>query len=65
MEPGDCTWCGSAQSIEYGVCQVCLMRFSEGPEPEPQVVIELREPGAKRTEKPEDVERSVAGTAAD
>jgi hypothetical protein len=21
----DCTWCGSAASIEYGICQVCLM----------------------------------------
>lgn len=29
MEPEDCTWCGSARSIEYGVCQVCLMRFPE------------------------------------
>ena len=23
----DCTWCGSAASVEYGVCQVCLMEF--------------------------------------
>lgn len=23
----DCTWCGSARSIEYGICQVCLMEF--------------------------------------
>ena len=24
----DCPWCGSAQSIEHGVCQVCLMDFA-------------------------------------
>lgn len=24
----DCPWCGSAKSIEHGVCQVCLMEFS-------------------------------------
>ncbi len=29
MEPRDCSWCGSARSIEYGVCQVCLMRFPD------------------------------------
>lgn len=23
----DCTWCGSARSIEYGICQVCLMEY--------------------------------------
>ncbi len=23
----DCTWCGSARSIEHGICQVCLMEF--------------------------------------
>jgi len=23
----DCPWCGSAKSIEHGVCQVCLMEF--------------------------------------
>ena len=23
----DCPWCGSAQSIEHGLCQVCLMEF--------------------------------------
>jgi hypothetical protein len=23
----DCDWCGSAQSIEYGLCQVCLMEY--------------------------------------
>lgn len=23
----DCSWCGSARSIEYGICQVCLMEF--------------------------------------
>ena len=24
----DCPWCGSAQSIEHGLCQVCLMEFT-------------------------------------
>lgn len=23
----DCTWCGSARSIEYGICQICLMEY--------------------------------------
>lgn len=23
----DCGWCGSAASIEYGICQVCLMEY--------------------------------------
>jgi hypothetical protein len=23
----DCPWCGSAKSIDFGVCQVCLMEF--------------------------------------
>jgi hypothetical protein len=23
----DCPWCGSAESIEHGLCQVCLMEF--------------------------------------
>lgn len=24
----DCTWCGSARSIEHGMCQVCLMEYA-------------------------------------
>ena len=23
----DCKWCGSARSIEHGICQVCLMEY--------------------------------------
>lgn len=23
----DCSWCGSARSIEYKMCQVCLMEY--------------------------------------
>ena len=23
----DCPWCGSAKSIEHGLCQLCLMEF--------------------------------------
>lgn len=29
MQLRDCTWCGSARSIEHDICQVCLMRFPE------------------------------------
>lgn len=35
-ERHDCTWCGSASSVEYGVCQVCLMEF-----PNEAIVIKL------------------------
>jgi hypothetical protein len=28
-EVTDCTWCGSAGSIEFGICQVCLMPYPE------------------------------------
>ena len=24
----DCGWCGSAASIEYGICQICLMEYA-------------------------------------
>ena len=27
LEPLDCHWCGSARSIEFGICQVCLMEY--------------------------------------
>lgn len=23
----DCNWCGSARSIEHGICQICLMEY--------------------------------------
>lgn len=23
----DCPWCGSAQSIEHGICQLCMMEY--------------------------------------
>lgn len=31
MEPEllDCSWCGSAKSVENGLCQVCLMDYSK------------------------------------
>lgn len=38
----DCTWCGSASSIEYGVCQICLMEF-----PNEAVVIQLPVDGTR------------------
>ena len=43
-ERHDCTWCGSASSVEYGVCQVCLMEF-----PNEAIVIKLpiEPPGRK------------------
>lgn len=47
MEARDCSWCGSAKSVERGVCQVCLMRF---PEPEKKVV-DLADPSPQETEK--------------
>ncbi len=40
-EVTDCTWCGSAGSIEIGVCQVCLM-------PYPEETIELPDPDDPR-----------------
>jgi hypothetical protein len=40
MEPLDCSWCGSALSIEHGVCQVCLMRFPDDDDAE-RVVVSL------------------------
>ncbi len=24
----DCQWCGSARSIEFGLCQVCMMEYT-------------------------------------
>lgn len=29
MEPEllDCHWCGSARSVEHGICQICLMDY--------------------------------------
>ena len=24
----DCGWCGSVGSIEYGICQICLMEYA-------------------------------------
>lgn len=39
MELRDCTWCGSARSVEHDVCQVCLMRFPELKDADEVVVI--------------------------
>ena len=64
MDPQDCTWCGSARSIEYGVCQVCLMRFPEEPDTT-RVVIELRDPAAPTEPEIEIEERPVAESAAE
>jgi hypothetical protein len=27
MELLDCHWCGSAGSVENGICQICLMEY--------------------------------------
>ena len=51
MELRDCAWCGSAASIEYGVCQVCLMRFLEPETEEVRVVVHL-EPEGLEVEEP-------------
>ncbi|MBI4729776.1 MAG: hypothetical protein HY775_09800 [Acidobacteria bacterium] len=37
----DCTWCGSARSVEHGLCQVCLMEY-------PKKTQILRLPDARR-----------------
>lgn len=53
MQLRDCTWCGSARSIEHDICQVCLMRFPELEDLDDVVVIledrdlEVRETPAK------------------
>ena len=62
MDPQDCTWCGSARSIEYGVCQVCLMRLPEDSDLD-RIVIELRDPAAPL--EPEVHEQQVAESAAE
>jgi hypothetical protein len=40
-EVNDCTWCGSAGSIDHGICQVCLMSY-------PEERIELPDPNDPR-----------------
>jgi hypothetical protein len=47
MDARDCSWCGSAKSVERGVCQVCLMRF---PEPE-ETVVDLADPSSPKPKK--------------
>lgn len=51
MQLRDCTWCGSARSIEHDICQVCLMRFPELEDLDDVVVIledlEVRDAPAK------------------
>jgi hypothetical protein len=51
----DCHWCGSARSIEFGICQVCLMEYPvdtrviQLPTERPERVIELEsEPVTER-----------------
>ena len=59
LEARDCTWCGSARSIEHDVCQVCLMRFPED-EVDPKVVVILEDRDLGVAE----VEEQTTGTAA-
>ncbi|MGH2739470.1 MAG: hypothetical protein ACRDH6_03145 [Actinomycetota bacterium] len=47
MDARDCSWCGSAKSVERGVCQVCLMRFRESEE----TVVDLSDPSSEKAEK--------------
>ncbi|MDQ3990982.1 MAG: hypothetical protein M3245_01555 [Actinomycetota bacterium] len=57
MELRDCTWCGSAQSIENDLCQVCLMRFP----PDERVVVILPDIHAEPQIAPEAEERPAVG----
>lgn len=60
LEARDCTWCGSARSIEHDVCQVCLMRFPEDEEIDSKVVVILEDRDLGVVE----VEEKSTGTAA-
>lgn len=60
MELRDCTWCGSARSIEHDVCQVCLMRFPELKDVD-EVVVILEERDLQVRQAPE--EEEATGTA--
>lgn len=60
MEPRDCTWCGSARSVEHDVCQVCLMRFPELRDAD-EVVVILEEKDLQVRERPG--EQEATGTA--
>ena len=52
-EPLDCSWCGSARSIEHGICQICMMEYpletriihlpSERPERTTLITVDLAE----------------------
>lgn len=59
MEPRDCTWCGSALSIEHGVCQVCLMRFPDLEAVDERVVVVLGDRGSEIRQE----EEQATGTA--
>ncbi len=56
-EVNDCTWCGSAGSIEHGMCQVCLMPYPEEhiemPDPnDPRAPVELASPLTREQDQP-------------
>ena len=51
----DCPWCGSAQSIEHGLCQVCLMEF-----PVETKIIELAPVRAARASHPSTTKTNAA-----
>lgn len=56
MELLDCHWCGSAGSVEHGICQICLMEY-----PYEADVIQLPLDGGRaRTAVPGEVEASAA-----
>ena len=50
----DCPWCGSAKSIEHGLCQVCLMEY-----PMDTKVITL--PPARPAETPDPARQAARG----
>jgi hypothetical protein len=56
-EVNDCTWCGSAGSIDHGMCQVCLMPYPEEhiemPDPnDPRAPVELAAPLTREQDQP-------------
>lgn len=55
----DCGWCGSAASIEYGICQVCLMEYAVDTD---VLAFPLERPDqlAKKRRVPDEAERVTA-----
>ena len=54
----DCTWCGSAASVEYGVCQICLMEF---PSRATVITLPAKDRPAQRTVKLDEPKQAGVG----